>query len=103
MFDVKGLVYGREYYPNGKIRFEGAYKINHGYGPNYPEYGRCYNEDGNMYYEGKLSVKRSGLGWPSVKMPKEFGSIPQSHPDLRYIDWSDLPCGKDDQQEKDDV
>ena len=88
VFDVKGLVYGREYYPSGKLRFEGAYCINSGYGPNYPVYGKCYDESGKMIHEGVLKVSRSGLGWPFVVVPKEYGSVViNGAPEIHYINW----------------
>ena len=72
LFGVKGLICGREYYPNGQLRFEGTYKINRGYGPNYPEYGTWYSESGEELYNGKFEVERSGLGYPFVKKPEGY-------------------------------
>ena len=72
LFGVKGLIYGREYYPNGQLRFEGTYKINRGYGPNYPEYGTWYSESGEELYNGKFEGKRNGLGYPFVKKPEGY-------------------------------
>ena len=46
IFDVKGLVEGKEYYPNGNVLFDGKFQICTGYGPNYPMEGKCYSEDG---------------------------------------------------------
>ena len=77
IFGSKGLLCGREYYLDGKLRFEGIYVCNKGYGPNFPICGRVYDADGAMIYEGKLVVSRSGLGYPFVEEPKEFGPIPQ--------------------------
>ena len=90
VFDVKGLVYGREYYPSGVLRFEGTYRINRGYGPNYPVYGRCYDESGNEIYDGELSVVKSGLGYPMVEKPEEYGSVVgKGRPDIEYFMWED--------------
>lgn len=89
VFDVKGLVHGREYYPSGKLRFEGTLRVNSGYGPNYPVFGTCYDENGNICFEGKLTVSRSGLGYPKIEKPEEFGPIPQKHPKLNYFMWED--------------
>lgn len=92
VFDIKGLVYGREYYPSGVLRFEGAYRINTGYGPNYPVYGKCYDESGKEIYDGQLRVTRSGLGWPMVKEPEEFGPVVvKGKPDIDYCMWEDKP------------
>ncbi len=91
IFEVKGLVCGREYYPSGRLRFEGLYEINHGYGPNYPKYGKCYDEAGEMYYEGELSVTKSGLGYPKVEKPEEYGAIVgEARPDIEYLMWEDV-------------
>ncbi|MBO7451057.1 MAG: hypothetical protein J6U54_11900 [Clostridiales bacterium] len=90
IFDVKGLVQGREYYMNGILRFEGTYKINKAYGPNYPVYGTCYDKDGNEYFQGRLSLKFGGVGYPSVTKPEEFGPIPlECAPELEKFMWTD--------------
>ena len=90
VFDVKGLVYGREYYPSGGLRFEGAYEINHGYGPNYPIYGKCYNESGEKYHDGKISVSRSGMGFPKICEPEGYGSVVgDGRPEITYFMWED--------------
>ena len=98
VFDVKGLVYGREYYRSGKIRFEGSYRINQGYGPNYPVFGHCYDEDGNEIFYGELIISRSGLGWPTIVKPEFYGSAaPKGHPDFCELKWESLrkkPSGK---------
>ena len=54
---------------------DGDLFLGRGYGPNYPVYGNCYDMDGNLYYSGALNVRRSGLGWPFVEEPKEFGTV----------------------------
>ena len=98
VFDVKGLVYGREYYRNGKIRFEGSYKINHGYGPNYPVFGSCYDEEGKEVFYGELTIRRSGLGWPTILKPECFGlTAPKGQPDFCKQKWKSTrnkPSGK---------
>ena len=91
LFDVKGLVYGREYYRNGKLRFEGAYKINHGYGPNYPVFGSCYDEEGKEVFYGELTIRKSGLGWPTIVKPECFGlTAPKGHPDFCNQKWESV-------------
>ncbi len=90
IFDIKGLVNGREYYPSGKLRFEGIYRICSGYGPNYPIYGRCFDEQGNLYFEGKLTLRFGGVGYPIIVNPTEYGPVPQSsRPKINYLMWKD--------------
>ena len=90
-FNVKGLVKGKEYYPNGKLRFEGTYKINKAYGPNYPIKGKCYDQNGKLYYEGKFEFKASGVGYPVVSKPADFGPVTQSDkPKIDYFMWEDI-------------
>ena len=91
IFDVKGFLYGREYYPSGELRFEGTYKINNGYGPNYPVYGSYYDEDGNHVFTGLFKVKRTGLGYPIVTEPEAYGPVVQaSAPHISPFMWEDL-------------
>ncbi len=80
VWDIKGLVSGREYYPNGRLRFEGAYVLHRAYGPNYPIYGSCYDEDGKLYYNGKLTITKGGVGYPMVEYPPQFGPVMQKNP-----------------------
>ena len=91
VFDIKGLVFGREYYPNGRVRFEGSYEQNHGYGPNFPVYGTYYSRDGQVIYSGNITVYKSGIGYPTVKVPEDFGPVmlPRT-PNLEYCTWEDL-------------
>ena len=72
IFGLKGLLCGREYYLSGGIRFEGNFRMNQGYGPNYPDYGSWYDEDGELKYRGKFEIFRSSLGWPMVNKPEGF-------------------------------
>lgn len=95
-FGIKGLICGKEYYPSGNIRFEGAYEINKGYGPNYPIDGKCYDDAGHLYYEGKIQCKFGGVGWPTVTLPEQYGTIEQEHkPDVKYYMWEDEKRFKD--------
>ena len=91
VFDVKGLLYGREYYKNGNLRFEGAFMVNKGYGPNYPVYGNCYDDKGVEYYSGKISVSKSSTGYPTVKKPAQYGPVEQDGiPGAdRFMWWDD--------------
>lgn len=78
IFGMKGLICGREYYPNGVIRFEGQFRLNQAYGPNYPEYGIWYGRDGKRLFRGVFDVSRSTLGWPRVVKPEGFGRVPDT-------------------------
>lgn len=90
VFDIKGLVHGREYYQNGILRFEGTYRINRAYGPNYPIFGSCYDKNGNEYFNGELSHRTGGVGYRSVEEPKDFGPIPlEGAPKLNKFMWED--------------
>lgn len=89
-FGIKGLLRGKEYYPSGKLRFEGSFKICKGYGPNYPVNGKCYDKDGNLYYEGEIRCTTSGLGYHSVTLPVEYGPIAQAEkPDVPCFLWEE--------------
>ena len=89
-FGIKGLLKGKEYYPNGKIRFDGEFGINGGYGPNFPTQGKCYDEEGKLYYEGEIQTKIGGVGWRTVKVPKQYGAILQENrPSVEYFIWED--------------
>lgn len=87
VFGKKGLLCGTEYYSNGNKRFSGVYEYNAGYGPNYPKRGIYCSKDGNYQYEGEIVVRRSGLGWPTVTFPKDYGPVVQHNaPDLSFFD-----------------
>ncbi len=90
LFDIKGLLIGREYYPNGQVRFEGIYQLNTGYGPNWPEYGTWFGEDGTKRWHGRFTVRRSGLGYPTVVQPDGYGiaSFPSQLGDHLFM-WED--------------
>ncbi len=75
-FGIKGFQSGKVFYSNGVIQFDGLFRLNQAYGPNYPEYGIWYDEDGKLLYRGKFGVSRSSLGWPRVYKPEGFGTIP---------------------------
>ena len=84
IFDIKGLVNGREYYSDGSLRFEGIYERNRGYGPNYPIYGKYYKNN-ELVYEGSFIIKISGLGYPFVEYPIDYGKVVQDNrPDISY-------------------
>ncbi len=94
VFGIKGLLYGREYYPNGHIRFEGVWEINTGYGPNYPIYGTYYDINNNILHNGSLVWSRSGLGWPSSTDPISYNPVVQKNaPNIRYYHFEDESLG----------
>lgn len=75
LFQRRGLVCGRMYYPSGKLRFEGYCDEPGGYGPAYPTSGTFYGEDGELLYQGAFSCKSDGVGYPTITVPKNFGSL----------------------------
>lgn len=84
IFDVKGIVQGKEYYPSGQLRFEGQWSITYGYGPNAPFNGNAYDEDGELIYLGKFEIKRGGVGWPMIQKPKGFPHEQKQRPKIQY-------------------
>ena len=98
-FGVKGFLGGKEYYPNGTLRFEGEYSVCHGYGPNYPRRGFFQTRDGSFKYNGEFTIRFGGVGYPTVTHPKQFGSITQQVkiPVLMWADEKELKeISKDD-------
>lgn len=82
IFDIKGIVQGKEYYPSGQLRFEGNWCLTRGYGPNAPCNGNAYDEDGNLIYSGQLEIKRNGMGWPMIQKPKGFPLEQENRPKI---------------------
>ncbi|MCR4621198.1 MAG: hypothetical protein K5663_03880 [Clostridiales bacterium] len=89
MFGIKGLLFGKVYYPNGFIRFEGCFRLNRAYGPNYPEYGSWFDEQGSLKYHGRFRIYRSSLGYPYVRIPEGFGKIPSAEMKEHLFMWND--------------
>ncbi len=85
IFDIKGIVQGREYYPSGQLRFEGQWSLTTGYGPNAPYEGNAYGEDGELLYSGKFEIKRGGVGWPMIRKPKGFPAEQKQRPKIEYF------------------
>lgn len=77
LFQRRGLVCGRLYYPSGNLRFEGYFCADRevGYGPVYPTDGTFFGEDGVIIYEGNFEITRGGVGYPTVIVPERFGSL----------------------------
>lgn len=79
-FQHGGLFEGKEYYPSGKLKFEGRYNCrrsgNGYYGPSYPLRGRFYSEDGELLFDGEFKVTKLGsVGYPKVVFPEGFGPL----------------------------
>ena len=85
IFDIKGIVQGKEYYPSGRLRFEGQWVLTGGYGPNAPYNGNAYDEDGKLIYSGKFEIKRGGVGWPMILNPKGFPLEQKNRPKIEYL------------------
>ena len=85
IFDIKGIVQGKEYYPSGQIRFEGQWCLTRGYGPNAPCDGNAYSENGDLIYSGKFEIKRGGVGWPMIQKPKGFFIEQKDRPKIDYL------------------
>lgn len=75
LFQRRGLVSGRMYYPSGKLKFEGYCREPSGYGPAYPTTGTFYDEEGNVLYTGAFQIRTGGVGYPTVVIPEGFGSL----------------------------
>lgn len=84
IFDIKGIVQGKEYYPSGQLRFEGEWSLTRGYGPNAPYNGKAYDETGKVIYSGKFEIKRGGVGWPRIIKPEGFGLEQKERPKIQY-------------------
>lgn len=91
-FGVKGLLSGKEYYPNGNLRFEGEYRLNTAYGPNAPIEGVFYDCSGKLVFQGCFQLRSGGVGYPTVAVPSEYGPIPQSSApkELKFLLWNDV-------------
>ena len=89
IFNIKGLVEGYEYYPNGQLRFKGKFEICNGYGPNYPVEGEFYDENGELIFSGEFEIKKGGVGYPMIQNPKSYRPIVQEHPKIAYYMCSD--------------
>jgi antitoxin component YwqK of YwqJK toxin-antitoxin module len=79
-FQHGGLFEGKEYYPSGRLKFEGRYNCRaldaSYYGPTYPVHGRFYSEGGLLVYEGEFRIEKQGnVGYPKVIFPEGFGTL----------------------------
>lgn len=89
IFGIKGLLCGKEYYPNGMIRFEGSFRLNQAYGPNYPVYGSWFDEEGKLLFHGKFEFFRSSIGYPLVDKPKGFTLLKHPLSTHHLFMWKD--------------
>ena len=96
VFGIKGLLVGKEYYPNGNLRFEGSYHLNRAYGPNYPLVGTAYAMDGTQIYQGLFTFHISGLGYPLESHQLEYGNVVQKgRPEIKWFMWNDCSSETD--------
>lgn len=84
IFDIKGIVQGKEYYPSGQLRFEGQWCLTRGYGPNAPCDGNAYDENGDLIFSGRFEIRRGGVGWPMIQNPKGFPLEQKQRPKIDY-------------------
>ena len=84
IFDVKGIVQGKEYYPSGQLRFKGTWGINYGYGPNAPRNGEVYSEYGELTFKGKFEIKKIGVGFAMILNPKGYRHEQENRPKIQY-------------------
>lgn len=84
IFDVKGIVQGKEFYPSGQLRFKGTWSITYGYGPNAPREGEVYSEDGKLTFRGKFDIKKGGVGFPMILNPKGYRHEQKDCPKIKY-------------------
>ena len=77
LFGPNGLICGREYYNNGRIRFEGTYQYNPRYGENWPIFGAFYDGKGNLKYYGAFDIigEHRNAVQPYVLEPEDYGPV----------------------------
>ena len=92
VFDIKGLIEGKEYYENGQIRFDGKFRIHQNYGPNPPISGKLYNENGDLLFSGDFKLTYGGVGYPMVVEPKEYGPIGHKKVKFEPVMWDNMEC-----------
>ena len=90
IFYIKGLSEGKEYYPNGQVKFEGVWNTTRGYGPNAPRKGNFYGTDGKLIFSGEFEIKRGGVGYPMIKYPKNYRNVEKERPKIEYVGSNDL-------------
>lgn len=89
IFDVKGIVEGKEYYPDGQVKLEGIWSITTGYGPNAPYKGCLFSENGKLVFSGKFEINKGGVGFPMIRYPT-YRRNHEDSPKIGFIHGSDL-------------
>lgn len=89
IFDIKGVIEGKEYYPEGQVKFEGTWSITTGYGYNAPHKGCLFNKKGKLIFSGKFQINKCGVGAPMIRYPG-YGRDPDNIPKIEYIHCPDL-------------
>lgn len=84
IFSFNGIIKGKEYYPNGNLRFEGIYDVCF-YGSNYPIYGNYYDEDGHLIFSGRFEVNPVDNGCPEIENPKDYEVLQKNAPKIKYF------------------
>ena len=73
-----------------EVSFALFYQLHKGYGPNYPVYGDCFDQDGHKVFGGALKIRKGGVGYPMVVEPENFGPLPQrERPEINWFIWDD--------------
>ncbi len=87
LFGPNGLICGREYYINGKLRFEGTYQYNADYSENWPVFGAFYSPEGELKYYGAFDVIGTSdkVIRPLVMEPEGFGPVTSLMPIKGYL------------------
>ena len=89
-FGIKGLLRGKEHYPNGQVRLDAFFRTNHSFGPNIPEGGRYYARDGRLVFEGHFPVRCGGVGYPYMTGLEGFGDVSQpDRPKVPVFMWEE--------------
>ena len=89
IFDFKGVIEGKEYYPEGQIKFEGIWSITTGYGFNAPYKGCFFTKKGKLIFSGKFQINKTGVGSPMIRYPK-YSPYPENNPKIEFIRREDL-------------
>ena len=84
VFSFNGIIKGKEYYPNGNLRFEGIYDVCF-YGSNYPVYGNYYDDEGQLIFRGRFEVNPVEKGCPEIENPKGYEVLQKNAPKIKYF------------------
>lgn len=92
IFNGQGLQQeGKEYYPSGKLHFEGKFDTIANYFE-FPAYGSFYLEDGTLSYEGEFKIQKDSKGYLRVVKPENYGrpNLGRIHVDNPAIEYGKL-------------